>query len=252
MLLSRRGKGFKCSLHDPLRADVNPRTRRHLPIHHQPGAFELVELLPIRPMPDQVRIGNQHPRRVFVGLEHAHRFAGLHQQGLVILQIPERIDDGMIGLPAPRRPPGAAVDHQIARPLSDLLVKIIHQHTHRRFLLPTLAGNLAAARGANRSVGGLRDFGFDRHGSMVVLHPAGFNAQGNPGRRNRRGKTGGHGKPSHGSLRGKYLRKVGRGKGGLAMAEGYLTKNCMPSRRSRSAPRRYARHRSRPTARRPT
>ena len=226
MLLSRRGKGFKCSLHDPLRADVNPRTRRHLPIHHQPGAFELVELLPIRPMPDQVRIGNQHPRCVFMRLEHAHRFAGLHEQGLVIFQMLERLDDRVISLPAARRPPGAAVDHQIARPLSHFFVEVIHQHAHGRFLLPAPAGNLGAPRSANRSVAGLREFGFDRHGSMVVLHPAGFNAQGSADRRDRRGQLAAIGKRARiASERndlcdGTICGRQGTGRGGLPMAEG--------------------------------
>ena len=54
MLLARRRKGLKRPLHDSLRADVNPGTGRHLTVHHQPGALEFVELLPIRPMADEV------------------------------------------------------------------------------------------------------------------------------------------------------------------------------------------------------
>ena len=54
MLLARRRKGLKRPLHNSLRADVNPGTSRHLTVHHQPGALEFVELLPVRPMADEV------------------------------------------------------------------------------------------------------------------------------------------------------------------------------------------------------
>src|SRR3546814_8679867 len=40
------GEGLVGALNDALAADVNPRPRGHLTVHHQPGAIELLEMLP--------------------------------------------------------------------------------------------------------------------------------------------------------------------------------------------------------------
>jgi hypothetical protein len=66
VLPSRLDERLERSLHDALRADVDPRARGHLPVHHEPLAIELGEVLPGRPLRHQVRIGEQHPRRVGV------------------------------------------------------------------------------------------------------------------------------------------------------------------------------------------
>ena len=49
MFVSGRVKCLKGALHDSLRADVNPRAGRHLSVHHQAGALEFVEFLPVGP-----------------------------------------------------------------------------------------------------------------------------------------------------------------------------------------------------------
>ena len=77
-------KRFVSALHDPLAADVDPRPGRHLPEHHQTGPVEFTKVFPGRPRRHQVRIGDQHPGRVLVRLEHADRLAGLHQKGFVL------------------------------------------------------------------------------------------------------------------------------------------------------------------------
>ncbi len=76
-------EGLVGALHDALAADIDPGARRHLAVHHQALAIELVEMVPGRPMRHQVGIGDQHARRVLVGAEHADRLARLHQQRLV-------------------------------------------------------------------------------------------------------------------------------------------------------------------------
>ncbi len=163
MFLARRRESFKRSLHNSLRANVYPRTRRHLAIHHQPGAFELVELLPVRPMANQVRIGDEHPRRIIVRLEHAHGFARLHQQSLVVLQVLKARNNGVVCLPTPRRPPRSAVDDEVLRPLGDVRVEVVHEHAHRSFLLPAFANDGVSARRANgrRSLGEFRSNGHE-------------------------------------------------------------------------------------------
>ena len=44
-------KSFVGALKDSLRPNVNPAARCHLPVHHQSGPIELVEMFPITPMP---------------------------------------------------------------------------------------------------------------------------------------------------------------------------------------------------------
>ena len=168
-LFRSSGESFEGSLHDALRADINPGAGGHLAVHHQAGAFEFVELFPVGPVADEIRVRDQHARRVFVGLENADRLAGLHEQSFVVVEALERGDDGVVGLPTAGGAAGAAIDDEVARALGDFFVEIVHQHAHGGFLLPAFAGNRIAARGADGRVGGLGDFGFNRHEVMVVV-----------------------------------------------------------------------------------
>src|SRR5271166_1189430 len=54
MFFPGSGEGFVGALNDALRADVNPRAGGHLAVHDEAELFELVELLPVRPMADEV------------------------------------------------------------------------------------------------------------------------------------------------------------------------------------------------------
>lgn len=99
-------------------------------------------------MRHQVGVGDQHPRRVGVGLEHADRLAGLYQQGLVVVQLLEGLDDPVVALPVARGTADAAVNHQFPGVLRDLRVEVVHQHAQRRFGQPALGGQRSAARGA--------------------------------------------------------------------------------------------------------
>src|ERR1051326_6863160 len=60
--------------------------------------------------------------------------------------LPRRGDDGVEALPVARRFADAAVDDELLRPLRDFGVEIVHQHAQRGLLLPSLAGELRAAR----------------------------------------------------------------------------------------------------------
>ncbi|MND28034.1 hypothetical protein D3C80_185100 [compost metagenome] len=53
-------EGFVGALHDALAADINPASGGHLAIHGQAFGVEFVEVLPGRPVRDQVRVGDQH------------------------------------------------------------------------------------------------------------------------------------------------------------------------------------------------
>ena len=95
-------EGLVGALHDALAADVDPRAGGHLAVHHQALAVELVEVLPRRPLRHQVRVGDQHARRIDVRAEHADRLARLHQQRLVVLRARAGVED------APRSSPSCA------------------------------------------------------------------------------------------------------------------------------------------------
>ena len=142
-------EGLVGALHDALRADVDPRARGHLAVHHEALAIELVEAVPGRPVRHEVGVGDQHPRRVGVGAEHADRLARLDEQRLVALEAPQRRNDAVERLPIARRPPDPAVDHELARPLGDVGIEVVHQHAHRRLGQPALGAELGSARRAD-------------------------------------------------------------------------------------------------------
>jgi hypothetical protein len=56
VLAAHLDEGFVRALHDALRADVDPRAGRHLAVHHQALLIELVEVLPRRPVRDEVGV----------------------------------------------------------------------------------------------------------------------------------------------------------------------------------------------------
>ena len=138
------GEGLVGTLHDPLRADVDPRAGRHLAEHHQALAIKQIEMIERRPMRHQVGVGDQHARRIRMRAENADRLAGLHAQGLITLERGERGNDAVVARPIARRAADATIDHKLVRFLGDLGIEIVHEHTERRFGLPALGGELAA------------------------------------------------------------------------------------------------------------
>ena len=109
------GEGLVSALHDALAADVDPGAGRHLAVHRQALAIELVEVLPGGPVRHEIGIGDEHARRIGVRREHADRLAGLHQQGLLLGQSLQRLDDAVVAIPVARGAADAAVDDQLAR-----------------------------------------------------------------------------------------------------------------------------------------
>src|SRR5919201_3784632 len=91
------------SLQDALRADVDPRARRHLAVHDQSRALELAEVIPRRPSTDEVAVGNEHAWRPAMRAEDAHGLATLHEERLVVLEVAQRAHDSVERLPASRR-----------------------------------------------------------------------------------------------------------------------------------------------------
>ncbi|RMU34474.1 hypothetical protein ALP30_01526 [Pseudomonas syringae pv. primulae] len=138
-------EGFVGALNDALAADVDPAAGGHLAIHRQALGIQFVEMLPTGPVRHQVGVGDQHARGVAVGLEHADRLAGLHQQGFIIVELGEALDDLVVALPVARRATDATVNHQFIGVLGDFRVEVVHQHAQRRFGHPALGRQLSAA-----------------------------------------------------------------------------------------------------------
>ena len=161
------------TLHDALAADVDPRAGRHLAVHHQPLAVELVKVLPRRPLRHEVRVGDEHARRIDRRAEHAHGLARLHEQRLVLAERAQRGQDRLEARPVARRLADAAVDDERVGVLGDLGIEVVLDHPVGGLDQPVAAADRAAARrahgaraggqGRRREVGhgGLRRRGID-------------------------------------------------------------------------------------------
>jgi long-chain acyl-CoA synthetase len=169
MFLCCRRECFVRALQDSLRSDVDPASGRHLAVHRQSGAVELAEFLPVIPVADQIRVGDQHARRIFMRAEDSDWFAGLHQKRLVIFEAAQRRDNRVIASPVSRRLAAAAVNDQVRRALGHFGVEVVHEHAQRSFLLPALAGERASARRANDSAAcGSIESGIGHRGHLIA------------------------------------------------------------------------------------
>jgi len=118
-------------------------------LSHAFEGIEPAEFLPCGPARHQIRVGDEDPGGQFVGPEHAHRFATLDQQGLVVLQPAEGSDNPLVTLPVPSRLPPTAVHDQLLGPLCHRGVEVVHQHPQCGFLVPPFAGKGGAGRCGN-------------------------------------------------------------------------------------------------------
>ena len=146
------GKRLVGALQNSLRPNVDPTSRSHLPVHHQPTRAQIIEVFLSRPVRHQVGIGDHHPRRIGVGANHANWLAALHQQRLVHFQFLQALDDCIKALPVTRSLSAASVHHQVLGTFRHFWIQIVHQHAHSGFSGPGLAGALVSARGANDSM----------------------------------------------------------------------------------------------------
>ncbi len=161
-------EGLVGALHDALAADVDPGARRHLAVHHEALAVELVEVLERGPVRHQVGVGDQHARRVGVRAEDADRLAGLHQQRLVAVERAQRRHDAVEALPVARGAADAAVDHELRGPLGHLGIEVVHEHAQRRLGQPALGRELGAARARMTRALSMRVMRSHLHGSPMA------------------------------------------------------------------------------------
>ncbi len=124
-------------------------------------------MVPGRPVRHEIGIGDQHARRIGVGLEHADRLARLDEQRLVRFEPAQRLDDTVEGVPIARGAADAAVDDELARPLGDVRIEIVHQHAQRGFGEPALGGQLGSVRRADDAH--IVEAGGKRHGGFSLV-----------------------------------------------------------------------------------
>ena len=93
-------------------------------------------MLECGPVRHQIGVGDEHPRRLFVGLEDSYRFAGLDEQGLVGFKRFQRSDDPVETVPVARGPANTTIHNQFCGILGNRRIKVVHEHPHRRFGAP--------------------------------------------------------------------------------------------------------------------
>ena len=149
MLLAGGRERLVRPLQDPLGADVDPASGRHLAEHRQAERLEPAELLPGRPARYEQRVRDQDPRSRRARAEDADRLAALDEQRLVLAEGEQRADERLQRLVAPGGLARAAVDDQLLRPLGDLAVEVVEQHAQRRLGRPRARVQLRASRRAD-------------------------------------------------------------------------------------------------------
>ena len=73
-----------------------------------------------------------------MGAEDADRLARLDEQGLVLLQPLQRLDDPVVALPVARGAADAAIDDQLLGRFGDAGIEIVLEHPHRGLGQPAL------------------------------------------------------------------------------------------------------------------
>ena len=158
------GEALVRALEDALRADVDPRAGRHLPVHRETEVLEATELGPRRPVGHEVRVGDEHPRRPLVGPEHADGLARLHEHRLVVGERAQRAAHGVERLPRAGGAARPSVDDEVVGTLGDVGVEVVLEHPERRLLRPASAAQLGASRGTDGAGAGAH--------VVTVPHPA--------------------------------------------------------------------------------
>ncbi len=134
------------ALQDALRADVDPRAGRHLAVHDEALGLELAKVLPGRPLADEVRVRDEHARRV-------RRACGTGPRPCPTAraasrrrpELAELAHDDVERLPRARGLAGAAVDDEVVGALGHLGIEVVVQHAEGGLLDPAFAGDLGAA-----------------------------------------------------------------------------------------------------------
>src|SRR5262249_15349304 len=140
-------KGLEGALHNALSSYVDPASRGHLTVHRETERFQTAELIPVRPVPHQIRISDKNSRSMLVSAEDPYRLSRLHTQRLIISQGFQGTDNIPIALPVARGLTSPSVNNQLCRFFRHFAIQVVHQHSLGGFLRPAFAGQLHASWG---------------------------------------------------------------------------------------------------------
>src|SRR5216117_59182 len=101
MLSRSRGKRLIRPLNDPLSSNVDPASRRHLPVHGELERFQAIEFIPRCPMRYKIRIRHQYTQYVSKRAHDTHRLASFDKKRLVILQAAKGAHHAVKSFPTP-------------------------------------------------------------------------------------------------------------------------------------------------------
>ena len=110
-----------------------------------------MEVFPVRPVRNDVGVGNQHARGVAVGAKNADRFSRLYQQRFVFPQIAQTLKDRLKGRPVASCFADAAINHQIFRALGDIRIEVVLNHAIGCFNQPVLAAQFGPLGSADNA-----------------------------------------------------------------------------------------------------
>src|SRR5215472_9976056 len=71
--------------------------------------------------------------------ELSNRLSRLNEKRFVVFEFTQQTNDCIESFPASRGATSSAVDHQLIGIFRDFGIEIVHQHPHRRFLMPAFA-----------------------------------------------------------------------------------------------------------------
>ena len=108
-------KDFVGSLDDALRADILPVARGEAAPADEIPLFQGVEIFRRRPLPDHVAIGHDDQRRLHMGAQHSDRFAGLDDEGLILVHRFEHAHDRIVRGPVARGTSQRGIDDEVRR-----------------------------------------------------------------------------------------------------------------------------------------
>ena len=159
------------ALDNALCTDVLPGSRSVLSENRQVLVLHVIEAFPGRL--HDVGGGHNNARGEVVGLEDGDRHTGLHNEGLVVFQRLERVDDRVVGFPVTGALAVAAVDNEHFGNLG--ILHVVFEHTQDGFLLPALAAKrIRLVKTAALSLYLVKDlglFGFgSKHITAVLRH----------------------------------------------------------------------------------
>ncbi len=108
-----------------------------------------MKVLPVGPLPYEVRVGNEDARSKVVRGKNGDGFSGLHEQRLLVAKLFKLSDDGVETIPVARGLADATIDDEVGGALGYFRIEVVHQATESGLLLPAFAAQLVATWRAN-------------------------------------------------------------------------------------------------------